>query len=145
MVCGRGRGCCSGRLPSRFAFYRLGGGHGAAHESWQALPGMLTHSAHAIARRINSQIGFGFTAKEVLWDFFCFPSKSNLSYPKIIIFLVVVRVKSKLDFNFFQIGFCISSLIWALSVFRARGFNCQTVLSKALRIKRRLSYSQSCK
>ena len=47
MVCGRGRGYCSGRLSLRFAFYRLDRGHRSAQESPQTPPGVLTHHEHA--------------------------------------------------------------------------------------------------
>ena len=56
MVCGRGLGYCSGRLPLRFAFNRLGRGHRRGRKSPQTLPGVLTDHEHATPRWINSQI-----------------------------------------------------------------------------------------
>ena len=55
MVCGRGRGYCSGRLSLRIAFYRFGRGQRSGQESPQTLPGGFTHHEHPTSSRINSQ------------------------------------------------------------------------------------------
>ena len=56
MVCGRGRGCSSGHLSLRFAFYRLDRGHRSGQESPQTPPKVLPHHEHATSRPRNSQI-----------------------------------------------------------------------------------------
>ena len=55
MVCGRGRGCCFGRVSLRFAFYRLDRGRRHSQESPQTPLGVLTHHEHATSRLMNSQ------------------------------------------------------------------------------------------
>ena len=49
MVCGRGRGCCSGRFSLRVAFYRLDHGRRLGQKSRQAFPGVLSHREHALS------------------------------------------------------------------------------------------------